>query len=164
LAALVFSGADAAKKRCIKTAGDEPAVFCYHSYNIGMKTKTGFSKEALATIDKERILGIHAGGDSTHKVIGIWAVVVDGRVFVRSYKLKKGGWWGTLVKNPQGEIFPAKRKRGIKIRAVQVKSEKMKDLVSKAYKEKYNTPGSVGYVSEMSFSPSRDATIEFVAE
>ena len=127
-----------------------------------MKTKTGFSKEVIAIIDKERILGIRAGADSTHKAIGIWAVVVDGRVFVRSYKLKKGGWWGTFVKDPQGEIFPAKRKRGIKVRAVQVKSEKVKDAVSAAYKEKYNTPGSVGYVAEMSVSPSKDATIEFV--
>ena len=148
----------------METAGDKPAVFCYHRYNSEMKTRKGFSDEVIKIIDKERILGIRAGGDSTHKVIGIWAVVVNGRVFVRSYKLKAGGWWGTFVKDSHGEIFVAKRKRGIKVRAVQVRSEKMKDLVSKAYKEKYNTPGSVGYVAEMSVSPSRDATIEFVAE
>jgi hypothetical protein len=128
-----------------------------------MKTKS-FSDEVIKTIDKERILGIRAGGDSTHKVIGIWAVVVNGRVYVRSYKSKPGGWWHTFLKDPNGEIYPAKRKRGIKVRAVQVKSEKMKDAVSAAYKEKYNTPGSVGYVKEMSVSPSKDATIEFLAE
>lgn len=127
-----------------------------------MKTKKGFSDEVIKIIDKERILGIRMGTDSTHKVIGIWAVVVNGRIFVRSYTTKPNGWWRTVLKDPHGEIFPAKRKRGIKVRAIQVKSEKMKDLVSKAYREKYNTPGSVGYVAEMSVSPSRDATIEFV--
>ena len=119
-------------------------------------------KEILATIHKDRILGIRAGTDSTHRVIGIWAVVVEGRVFVRSYQLKQGGWWRTLLEDPHGKIFVARRKRGIKVRAVQVKSEKLKEKVSAAYKEKYNTPGSVGYVAEMSRSPSKDATMELV--
>jgi hypothetical protein len=34
--------------------------------------------------------------------------------------------------------------------------------ISAAYKEKHNTPGSAGYVAEMSRSPSRDTTTEFV--
>lgn len=65
-----------------------------------------------------------------------------------------------FLEDPHGEIFVAKRKRGVKVRAVQVKSEKIKDKVSAAYREKYNTPGSVGYVEDMSRSPSRDTTTE----
>jgi hypothetical protein len=84
-------------------------------------------------------------------------------VFARSYQLKPGGWWRTLMADPHGEIFVARRKRGIKVHAVPVKSEKMNDKVSTAYKEKYNTPGSVGYVAEMSRPPSRNATVELVA-
>ena len=128
-----------------------------------MKPKQSFSEKILAVIHKERILGIRAGTDSPHRVIGIWAVVVDGRVFVRSYTMKPRSWWRTFLEDPHGEIFVAKRKRGIKVRAVQVKSEKLKEAVSAAYKEKYNTPGSVGYVAEMSRSPSRDTTTELVA-
>jgi hypothetical protein len=128
-----------------------------------MKPKQSFSEQVLAVIHKERILGIRAGNDATHRVIGIWAVVVDGRVFVRSYTMKPRSWWRTFLEDPHGEIFVAKRKRGIKVRAVQVKSEKLKEAVSEAYKEKYNTPGSVGYVAEMSRSPSRDTTTELVA-
>jgi len=118
--------------------------------------KKTFSKEILESIRRDKILGIRAGTNSTHRVIGIWVVVVEGRVFVRSYQLKPGGWWQTLVKDPHGEIVPWGRKRGIKISAVQVKSKTMKEKVSAAYKEKYNTPGSVGYVAEMSHSPSKD--------
>lgn len=114
-------------------------------------------------IDADGILGIRAGRDGKHCVIGVWAVVVDGQVFIRSYKLRSGGWWDAFRKDPYGEIFVARRKRGVKIRAVMVKSEAMKEKVSAAYKEKYNTPGSVGYVAEMSRCPSRDATVELKA-
>ena len=127
-----------------------------------MKSTNRFADAVLAAIHKERILGMRAGSETDHRVIGIWAVVVDGRVFVRSYTMKPRSWWRTFLEDPQGEIFVAKRKRGIKVRAVQVKSEKIKDAVSAAYREKYNTPGSIGYVEDMSRSPSRDTTTELV--
>lgn len=128
-----------------------------------MTANPQFSKDVIARIQKERILGIRAGNDGTHRIIGIWAVVVDRRIFARSYKLTPGGWWDTFRKDPYGEIFVAGHKRGIKVRTVMVKSETMKEKISMAYKEKYNTPGSVGYVAEMSRSPSRDATMELIA-
>jgi hypothetical protein len=127
-----------------------------------MKTKKQFSEEILSTIHQDRILGIRAGSDGAHRVIGIWAVVVDRRVFVRSYSMKPRSWWRTFLEDPHGAIFVARRKRGIKVRAVQTRSEKMKDKISAAYKEKYNTPGSVGYVEDMSRSPSRETTTELV--
>jgi hypothetical protein len=127
-----------------------------------MKPKKRFTEEIIATIHRDRILGIRAGSDSDHRIIGIWVVVVNGRVFVRSYTMKPGGWWRTFLEDPYGKIFVAKRKRGIKVRAVQTRSEKLKDAVSAAYKEKYNTPGSVGYVEEMSRKPLRDTTTELV--
>ena len=127
-----------------------------------MKSTNRFAEKILTTIQKEKILGIRAGTDSTHRVIGIWSVVVEGRVFVRSWSMKPRSWWRTFLEDPHGEVFVAERKRGIKVRAVQVKSEKMKDRVSAAYKEKYNTPGSIRYVEDMSFSPSRDTTTELV--
>jgi len=94
-----------------------------------MVEKKTFSREVIAKIDSERILGIRAGSDASHRVIGIWAVVVEGRVFVRSWSMKPRSWWRTFLEDPYGEIFVAKRKRGIKVRAVQVKSEKMKEKV-----------------------------------
>jgi hypothetical protein len=124
--------------------------------------KKRFPETVFAKIHEERILGIRAGTNSTHRIIGIWAVVVDGRVFVRSWSMKPRSWWRTFLEDPYGEIFVARRKRGIKVRAVQVKGEKMKEKVSAAYREKYNTRGSIGYVDDMSRSPSRDTTMELV--
>jgi hypothetical protein len=127
-----------------------------------MQAQQRFSERILATIHREKILGIRAGSDADHRVIGIWAVTVDGRVFVRSWSMKPRSWWRTFLEDPYGEIFLPKRKRGIKVRAMQVKSEKLKDAVSAAYREKYNTRGSIGYVEDMSHSPSRDTTTELV--
>lgn len=126
------------------------------------KSKARFPDSVIEKIASDKILGIRAGTKSDHRVIGIWVVVVDGRVFVRSWSMKPRSWWRTFLDNPHGEIFVGGRKRGIKVRAVQVKSETLKEKVSAAYREKYNTPGSVGYVAEMSRSPSKDATVELV--
>jgi hypothetical protein len=125
-----------------------------------MKAKNRFSENILATIQKEKILGLRAGKDSTHRIIGIWAVVVDGRVFVRSWSLKSRSWWRTFLEDPYGIITVGETE--IPVRAIQTRSERLKDLVSAAYKEKYNTPGSVKFVEDMSRAPSRDTTTELI--
>lgn len=125
-----------------------------------MKTRNCFRDDILAAINKEKILGIRAGKESTHRVIGIWAVVVEGRVFVRSWSMKPHSWWRIFLEDPYGSVFIAEQE--ISIRTIQTCSERLKDLVSQAYKEKYNTPGSIQYVKEMSRKKSRDTTTEFV--
>ena len=52
-----------------------------------------FARSIVEEIDQTKYLGIKAGARSDHRFIGIWAVVVDGRVFVRSWTLKPGGWY-----------------------------------------------------------------------
>jgi hypothetical protein len=125
-----------------------------------MKSKKRFPDDILAVLRREKIFGIRAGSESTHRVIGIWAVVVEGRVFVRSWKRKAGGWHRTFLEDPYGSLFAGERE--ILIRAVPTRSERLKDLVSQAYKEKYNTPGSIQYVKDMSGGKSRDLTLELV--
>ena len=126
------------------------------------KTKLRFSIEVLDVVRKEKIIGIRAGRESTHRVIGVWVVVVEGRVFIRSWSMKPRSWWRTFVEDPYGSLFVGNDE--IPIRAIQTRtrSERLKDLVSQAYKEKYNTPGSIQYVKEMSRKKSRDTTTELV--
>lgn len=125
-----------------------------------MKPKNRFPDEILESIRKQKIIGIRAGGNSTHRVIGIWAVVVERRVFVRSWSLKPRSWWRTFVEDPHGIMTVGEKE--FSIRTIQTRSERLKDLVSAAYKEQYNTPGSVQYVKEMSRKKSRDTTTELV--
>ena len=126
-----------------------------------MKPKSRFPEAVLATLRKDKILGIRAGTDSSHRIIGIWVVVVEGRVFVRSWSMSPRSWWRTFLEDPYGSMFVGEKE--FRIRAIQTRSERLKDLVSAAYKEKYNTPGSVQYVKEMSQKKSRDTTTELVS-
>lgn len=124
------------------------------------KSQGRFPDSVIGKIYKDKILGIRAGKNSKHRVIGIWAVAVDGRIFVRSYQAKPGGWWQTLIDDPHGILVVGGRE--IPVRAIRTRSEKLKDLVSAAYKEKYNKPGDIRYVKDMSRKKSRDTTTELV--
>lgn len=99
-----------------------------------------FPIEIVAAIRTGKILGIKAGS-APHRVIGIWAVVVEGRVFVRSWSLKPKSWYRTFLVDPQGEMHVDGQ--AIPVRAVKTRSERLKDEVSRAYVEKYNTKGSI---------------------
>jgi hypothetical protein len=113
----------------------------------------------VKAIDDGKILGIRAGS-RPHRVIGIWAVVVDGRVFVRSWGLKAGGWYRTFLEDARGTMYVGDKP--IKIRASRTRSERLKDAVSDAYREKYNTPGSIKYVRDLSRPKCRETTTELV--
>ncbi|HEU4746522.1 MAG TPA: DUF2255 family protein [Anaerolineales bacterium] len=125
-----------------------------------MKSRNRFEPQILERIRKEKIFGIRAGRESTHRLIGIWAVVVEGRVFARSWSLKPRSWWRVFLEDPHGSLFVGEQE--MPVRAVQTRSERLRDLVSQAYKEKYNTPGSMQFVKDMSGKKSRDTTTELV--
>jgi hypothetical protein len=117
-----------------------------------------FSRSIVEEIDQTKYLGIKAGARSDHRFIGIWAVVVDGRVFVRSWTLKPGGWYRTFLDDPLGALQCGRRE--VRVRAVPARSERIRDAVERAYGAKYNTPGSVKYVRGFRTRRRRDATLE----
>jgi hypothetical protein len=118
-----------------------------------------FSKAILAAIRDNHILGIRAG-TQPHRFIGIWVVVVEDRVFVRSWSLKPRSWYRTFLQEPRGTIQVAERE--IAVRALHTRSERLKDAVSRAYVEKYNTPGSIKYARDLGRAKSRATTTELV--
>jgi hypothetical protein len=119
-----------------------------------------FSKPVAAAADKVKILGIRAGGKSDHRFIGVWPVVVDGRIFARSWTLKKDGWYRAFLEDPLGSIQVGDRT--LRVRAVPVRSERLRDAVEDAYAAKYTTPGALKYVRGFRTKRRREATIEFV--
>lgn len=102
-----------------------------------------FPARIVTALQEAKILGIRAG-TAPHRFIGIWAVVVDGRVFVRSYWIRADGWYRTFLQNPRGTIQVGSRK--IAVRAVPTRSARLRDAVDRAYAEKYPTPGSRKFV------------------
>jgi hypothetical protein len=119
-----------------------------------------FPPSILAAIDASKILGIRAGARTDHRFIGVWPVVINGRVFARSWSLKADGWYRTFLYDPRGTIQVGERK--VRINAVPAKSKRIRDAVERAYAEKYPTPGSRHYVRGFRSKRRRDATIEFV--
>src|ERR1044072_9988459 len=108
-----------------------------------MKSKQRFSGDIVAAINKSKILGIRAGPEP-HRLIGLWVVVVEGRVFVRSWSLKPRSWYRAFLEEPRGIIEV--NGRNVPVRAIHTRSDRLKDAVTRAYAEKYNTPGSLYFV------------------
>ena len=124
-----------------------------------MSATRRFSKSVVAAIDQSKVLGIRAGS-KPHRVIGIWVVVVEGRVFVRSWSLKPRSWYRTFREEPRGIIVIDERE--LRVRPVFTRSERLKKAVDHAYAEKYNTPGSLHYVKGFRQKQRRDSTTELV--
>ena len=123
------------------------------------KAKSRFTDEVLAAVRDGQIIGIRAGTEP-HRFIGIWAVVVEGRVFVRSWSLKPRSWYRTFLEEPRGTITVEGRE--IAVRAVRTRSERLKMAVSRAYLEKYKTPGALKYARDLGRAKSRATTTELV--
>ena len=119
-----------------------------------------FPRTVVAAIDRSKILGIRAGAESNHRFIGIWPVVIDGRVFGRSWSINAGGWYRTFLDDPRGTIQVGSRE--LRVHAVPVASEEIRDRVEDAYAAKYVTPGARKYVRGFRSRRRRDTTIEFV--
>lgn len=116
-----------------------------------------FLKNIPAAVKKSMVVGIRAG-TKPHRFIAVWAVVVEGQVFVRSWGVKPQGWYRTLRLEPRGKLQVDGR--SFPIRAVRTRSERLKKAVDRAYKEKYNTPGSLKYVRDLCRTKSRATTTE----
>jgi hypothetical protein len=117
-------------------------------------------RTVVAAADASKILGVRAGGKSDHRFTGVWPIVLDGRLFARSWTVKAGGWYRSFRDDPLGTIQVGDRQ--VRVRAVPVRSERMLDAIDRAYADKYPTPGSRKYVRGFRTERRRAATMEFV--
>ena len=118
-----------------------------------------FPDAVVEAIRACQVLGIRAG-HAPHRIIGIWAVVVERRVFVRSWSLKPRSWYRTFLEDPRGLIQIGGRE--LKVRAIRTRSERLKDAVSRAYLAKYHTPGALKFARDLGGAKSRATTTELV--
>ena len=126
----------------------------------GAHMRRRFSRLLVAAIDESKILRVRAGARSQHRFVGIWAVVVERRVFSRSWTQKPGGWYRTFLEDPLGTIEVGERQ--IAVRAVRARGQRTHDAIEQAYAKKYPTPGSLKYVRGFRTSRRRETTMEFL--
>jgi hypothetical protein len=124
-----------------------------------MSTARRFSRPVLAALRDGKILGVRAGV-RPHRFIGIWAVVVRGRVFVRSWNDKPRGWYRAFLEEPRGTIQVGGRE--VRVRARATRGERLLEAIDLAYREKYNTPGSRMFVRGFAGKRRKATTTELV--
>jgi hypothetical protein len=120
-----------------------------------------FSKTLLKCISDTQITSVRAGKDR-EKFTGIWMVVVDGRIFGRSYTLSERSWYTALLNGDSGDIKCGKE-------IIPIKGAKPKDIkritaaINKAYEKKYLVKASNKKWVDGLAEPERVArTIEFL--
>lgn len=105
-----------------------------------------------------KIMGVRAGTE--HRYTGIWVVVVEDRIFARSWNDKPTGWFRAFKKQPSGTIQLDKLE--IPVQAKPVRSARLRDAVTTAFAEKYNTKGSLKWIEGFKEPERLLTTLEFV--
>jgi hypothetical protein len=124
-----------------------------------MSTAHAFSKPVMAALADAKIIGVRSG--TTHRLTGVWVVVVNSRVFARSWSDKPTGWFRAFMGEPSGVVqIPSGRE--IRVRAKKVRGDRLLDAIDAAYATKYATPASQKWVRGFEEPQRRATTLEFV--
>lgn len=117
-----------------------------------------FSKLVVEAFRNAKIIGVRAGRE--HSYTGVWVVVVDDRIFARSWSDKPTGWFRAFKKEPTGTVQVGERE--VRVQGKAVRSARLRDAVTKAFAEKYPTKGSQKWVEGFAEPERVVNTIEFV--
>jgi hypothetical protein len=120
-----------------------------------------FPPGVLSLLRRSRILGIRAGLEP-HRFLGIWFVLVDGRLFVRPWNDLAGGWHRAFLREPRGAISVSGRE--IPVRARKAGGARLFDAVDAAYAEKYDTKASQKWVRGLATTRRRRTTTELLPD
>ena len=117
-----------------------------------------FPTDVVDELARAKILGVRSGAE--HAYTGVWVVVVEGRAFARSWNDKPTGWFKAFRAQPRGSLSFGNQE--VEVRAVPVRSQRLREAVSAAFATKYNTKASQKWVEGFA-QPERVAnTFEFV--
>jgi hypothetical protein len=117
-----------------------------------------FSRATLAALERAKILGVRAG--EAHKYTGVWVVVVERRVFVRSWSDRPTGWYRAFLAERRGRIRFGDVDRAV--HAVPTRSARLREAVSAGFAAKYDTEASKKWVDGFALPERASHTIEFV--
>jgi hypothetical protein len=123
-----------------------------------MRTVRRFSRLFLENFAKARILGVRAGKE--HRHTGVWVVVVEDRVFVRSWNDKPTGWFRAFANQHEGSV--RLNDQEIAVHSRRTRSVRLQIAVSLAYAKKYNTKASEKWVRGFSQPQRAINTLELV--
>ncbi len=125
---------------------------------MAMTDKAKFPADVIEAFRKAKIIGVRAG--SQHAFTGVWVVVVDGRVFARSWNDKPTGWFRAFRRDAEGTVQVGPLE--LPVRARFTRAARLLGGVTKALAEKYDTKGSRKWVEGFAEPARERTTLEFV--
>jgi hypothetical protein len=123
-----------------------------------MSKDATFADSVVEAVRDAKIIGVRAG--TGHHYTGVWVVVVGGRVFVRSWNDRPTGWFRAFREQPSGTIQVGGLE--IPVRAKPARGARIRDAVTAAFGEKYNTKASRKWVEGFAEPARALTTLEFI--
>lgn len=122
-------------------------------------TSIKFTFEELQQINKAddlKIAPFREDGITHGTPTWIWAVVVDGNLYVRAYNGKSSRWFQSAVQQKAGQIHAAGTVKNVSFEAA---SSELNDKIDAAYKAKYS---GNPYLPPMISKRTKEATIKIL--
>ncbi|WP_167366176.1 DUF2255 family protein [Rodentibacter mrazii] len=119
-----------------------------------------WNKELLIQIDVAddlKIAPFRPDGQTTGTPTWIWAVIVEGRLFVRAYSGVHSSWYQAAIRQQAGKIYAIKNAFDVTFNPIN--DSQLNDKIDQAYRKKY---ASSRYMSHMIGSNCRAATVEIL--
>ena len=123
--------------------------------------KQNMFPEDFYTYLNENTLVEVKGGTTRKSFLHIWLVVVEGRVFGRSWNKSEKSWFTAAVKTGVGAIKYGEKILEVKGRKVAF-DDPIQHRVSQAYIDKYHQPENIAYAEGIAQKEYFDRTLEFV--
>lgn len=117
---------------------------------------------ALDYIREKNLIGIKAGLQRPH-FLNIWMVVVENRIFARSWGLAEKSWYNTFLENSEGQIECGNTIYYIKA-LIPDDLDQITDEINKAYLEKYNSGVNSKYAIGIIEEKHIGKTMEFIID
>jgi hypothetical protein len=134
--------------------------FASDKQTLEMTSSRRFSRVDLEMLRTLKILGVRSG--TGHRYTGVWVVVVESRVFVRSWNNKPTGWYRAFRSEPRGSISLGTKE--IAVHARHVRSARLRHAVTQAYATKYNTKASQKWVRGFAEAAREATTLELALD
>lgn len=117
-------------------------------------------KKALHYINTNNLIGIKAGFER-QTFTDIWMVVVDDRIFARSWGFAEKSWYNSFLQDSQGELKCGDEVFAIKGLVPADKNE-LAEAINNAYLTKYNTGKNIEYSKGIIREKHVEKTMEFI--
>lgn len=117
-------------------------------------------EKALEYIKTHNLIGIKAGLQRPN-FLDIWMVVVDDRIFARSWGFAERSWYNSFLEDSTGEIKCGDSVFAIK-GIIPIDRDNLTQKINTAYLTKYNTGKNIEYSQGIVEQKHAEKTMEFI--